>query len=579
MNTARTQPSKPDPPDSTNPAAKAAAAWVGLFARTLKTCRLYDANNPTVIKFRDEAAGALRRALDETGSWRLRFVADDVLLEDSSLYPARSRDDNLALPFFRDGVRALTVHPGIEPDEVNALVDAVLQVTGQNVDNDDLVTLLWEANLRHVDVDYVPPEDDVGGGGSGEAPEAGERSAIPWPGSIQSVEEEKTEPEVSAEESINEEGRSDDWSMGVQVIELEAQFDELATLAPGTLERFREEFRLEHEAPLLPTALMVSRAYLAAGANAEDRVELARFQPRLLRLAISRGAWDEARQALEMLGESGGSEWSIESFVQELLQPISIASAIEHVDRQEAPQVQQFIELARDFGDLGIDWLNLVLAETQQGRNRRMIAEAIAVMCRDHTERLAPWLSDPRWYVVRNVVHILGWIGGPSVVSMLQVAARHPDPRVRVEVVAALGQCDAEQTRPVLMGMLEGADARMFCSILHQLGGRRDPQTGKLMVLLLQDPQFEQRTAEEQRAILSTLGSAGGDEIVADLEAELLKGSWFARYDSHRGHVARTLARIGTPLAHEVLSRHVNSKRIAVRKACEDALRSFSQHE
>ena len=33
--------------------------WVRQFARALKTCRPYDANNPTVIRFRAELAQAL----------------------------------------------------------------------------------------------------------------------------------------------------------------------------------------------------------------------------------------------------------------------------------------------------------------------------------------------------------------------------------------------------------------------------------------------------------------------------------------------------------------------------------------
>ena len=42
-------------------------------------------------------------------------------------------------------------------------------------------------------------------------------------------------------------------------------------------------------------------------------------------------------------------------------------------------------------------------------------------------ERLAPWISDPRWFVVRNVVQILGSIGGPGVVGLLRSASRHSD--------------------------------------------------------------------------------------------------------------------------------------------------------
>ena len=99
-------------------AVRAAEVWVNHLARTLKTCRLYDANNPTVIRFREELAQALTRTLEEHGPLTLQFTSDDVLCDEDSLYPARSRDDNLALAFYRDGVRALTFSPGIEPREL-----------------------------------------------------------------------------------------------------------------------------------------------------------------------------------------------------------------------------------------------------------------------------------------------------------------------------------------------------------------------------------------------------------------------------------------------------------------------------
>jgi HEAT repeat protein len=209
-----------------------------------------------------------------------------------------------------------------------------------------------------------------------------------------------------------------------------------------------------------------------------------------------------------------------------------------------------------------------------------MIAEAVAETCRDNPERLAPWLSDSRWFVVRNVVHILGWIGGAPIVGLLKSALRHPEPRVRQEVVAALGQVEPKLARPLLMTLLDGADSRMFCAVLHQLSSERDTTVAQRMLAYLQDPEFEQRPMEERRAIYLTLSSTGNDEILPELEAELVRGNWFSRnQEAHRQAVARCLARIGTPLARMLLERGAQSKRGPVRKACEDALAGFANRE
>src|SRR5690349_16602436 len=113
------EPARPDagelsaPPDAAeSPRVKAAAAWVSRLARTLTTCRLYDVNNPTVVKFRDDLAAALTQQLAEHGRMVLSFTSDDVLADEVSLYPARSREDNLAMPFYRDGIRSIAFEPG-----------------------------------------------------------------------------------------------------------------------------------------------------------------------------------------------------------------------------------------------------------------------------------------------------------------------------------------------------------------------------------------------------------------------------------------------------------------------------------
>jgi HEAT repeat protein len=261
------------------------------------------------------------------------------------------------------------------------------------------------------------------------------------------------------------------------------------------------------------------------------------------------------------------------------MQPISVTSLVERLDAHEdgAPEM---VALIRGLGEPAIDLLNLVLAESQSRRNRRVLAEAIADSCRDNPERLAPWISDPRWFVVRNVVHILGWIGGPAIVGMLQSAARHTDPRVRQEVVAALGRVDARLARPLLIRMLDGADTRLMLAVLHQLSAARDLGVARLLIQTLQAESFEERSTEEKRAVYSALAATSDDAVLPDLDYELHKGNWFSKnQEAHRQAIARCIARIGTPAARAILERGLTSRRPPVRKACEDALGGLHAHE
>jgi hypothetical protein len=560
------------PRELSDATVKAAGGWISQFARTLKTCRLYDAGNPTVVRFRDELGAAATALTGEHGPITYRFEADDVTCDGQSLHPARSRDDNFAYPFHRDGVRGFTLQPGVDPREVGTLVDSVLAVTGANLDADDLVTLLWEANLPHVDIDFIPAQGDVGGDPAAQGGGDPAASLLPWP---EPDPDDEAKPGDAVAPATGGD-RSEDWLLGGLTVEVEAAFVELDALASVEVGRFLREFTEEHLVSPIRAALAIATACLNANATDEDRQELARFLPRVLRGALSVGAWPEALESLRAIRGLRPPQWSEETFVQELMQPVSIARVVERLDEQEPDEIAAYLALSLEVGDAGLDWITLALCESQRRVTRQLLAEFIAERCRDNPERLAPWLADGRWYVVRNIVHILGWIGGPPIVGLLQVALRNPDTRVRTQVVASLSQVELRLARPLLIRALDGAEPRLFCTVLGQLSAARDPATARFVYAFTQHERFAQRSPEERRAVYAAIASVGGDELVPELEAELLKGNWFDREtEIHRHNIARCLVRIGTPTARAVLERATQSKRTPVRQAAQMALASL----
>lgn len=561
-----------------DPALKEAGIWLSMFSRTLKTCRLYDASNPTVSRFREELAGALDRLLATHGTVTYRFSADDVTCEGQSVYSARTREDNLAFAFYRDGVRGLTFQPGADERELNALTDAVLSVTGQNLDGDDLVTLLWEANLRHIDIDYIPAEGETGSGDDAATsqPEDGAGPLLPWPTTDAAKDEPGTTATGAGASDVSPgPERSEDWALGEVTQEVEATFAELDFMAPTEARRFLDEYAAERRVPPATAALAIAHACLHTEITDDDRKEMARFLPRILRAAMTSGAWADAREALRLVRDANTGEWSEETFTQEVLQPVSITRTVEKLDTQGPASVAEFLALAHDLGAATLDWLTLTLSESQARMTRQLVAEAIALRVQDDPAKLSPWLNDPRWYVVRNVVHILGWISGPAVVPLLQIAVRYPDPRVTAEVVTSLQGVELRLARPVLIRALESADTKLFCQILQQLSAARDPAVARYVTAFIAQDKFLQRHIEERRSIYAAIASTGGEEVVPELDAAMNGGNWFDReQEVHRHAVARCLARIGTPAALRALEAGTQSRRAPVRQACVAALQS-----
>ena len=82
---------------------------------------------------------------------------------------------------------------------------------------------------------------------------------------------------------------------------------------------------------------------------------------------------------------------------------------------------------------------------------RRIMLDALSAAGPALLPLAIPRLRSDRWFIVRNAVLIVSRIGGTS--RDLEVACRHPDPRVRLEVVRALRAMSAEEAS---MGLIVG---------------------------------------------------------------------------------------------------------------------------
>ena len=85
----------------------------------------------------------------------------------------------------------------------------------------------------------------------------------------------------------------------------------------------------------------------------------------------------------------------------------------------------------------------------------------LAISCKDDVEVLISRLGDPRWYVIRNVVYVLGRIAHQGVERALDRALHHDDVRVRKEAVRALGRIESPTSRAYLISAFRAPQSAM----------------------------------------------------------------------------------------------------------------------
>ncbi|MDP2622604.1 MAG: HEAT repeat domain-containing protein [Actinomycetota bacterium] len=96
-------------------------------------------------------------------------------------------------------------------------------------------------------------------------------------------------------------------------------------------------------------------------------------------------------------------------------------------------------------------------AERDAGRRRILLGMLTHAARVDATPILSA-LDDSRWYVVRNLVLVLGHSNHPEAVEHIRGLASHPDPRVRREVIRALHALEGDADLDLFLAAMEDDD-------------------------------------------------------------------------------------------------------------------------
>ncbi|MBI5049989.1 MAG: HEAT repeat domain-containing protein, partial [Nitrospirae bacterium] len=102
--------------------------------------------------------------------------------------------------------------------------------------------------------------------------------------------------------------------------------------------------------------------------------------------------------------------------------------------------------------------LIMVLGELESIQGRKKVMNILIPVGKKDLQTLAKGLSDSRWYVVRNIVYILRQIGDKRALEHIITAAKHPDIRVRKEVIWALSEIKSPSALEILKDYLNDAD-------------------------------------------------------------------------------------------------------------------------
>ena len=127
---------------------------------------LYDAANERIRGFLEDVRAKIDHFLRTYGEMRLEIGPWGIVLGGEVVYTDRDRERSLAFRLYRDGVRRLILHPDLEWAELIMLIGVLsVRYKGIRTHEDDVVTLLWRADFKHIEIGavegVVASEDDA----------------------------------------------------------------------------------------------------------------------------------------------------------------------------------------------------------------------------------------------------------------------------------------------------------------------------------------------------------------------------------------------------------------------------------
>ncbi|HEX9885919.1 MAG TPA: HEAT repeat domain-containing protein [Longimicrobiales bacterium] len=316
-------------------------------------------------------------------------------------------------------------------------------------------------------------------------------------------------------------------------------------------------------------------AYLAAGfAHREEAARRVREEGTRLR---DLGVVDATADAVERLALAAEGDAGLDASVAlaQLLTSARVAGLIARrlgAARREE-QRNELIAVASRLGQPMALALGDALSDTDDRSSRRAYMEALVALGSDGMEVVAAMVSDPRWFVARNAVLILGQAGGERAVQHLTTTLSHDDARVRKETLLALAKIGGDDAATLVYGKLEDSNddvraaAAMAAGALANLLPVEKAQR-PLMALL-----DKESNTEVQVAVLQALGQIGDPGAVNQIEKRAVT-SFLSRPPTEvRIAAYRALAAIGTPHAMQVLEAAADDKDVAVKSTVKGLLR------
>jgi HEAT repeat protein len=511
-----------------------------------KTLRMYPENNPMYQKTLEDLYTKFRDFFNYKDELLLRIKQHSIFFDSEEIYHNPEKEDNLALFFFKDGLRELTFKKEILQEELEEFLKIIVSDFDKESLDDDIVTLLWERdfqNIKYIVDDTILLDAD------------GEEYEI---NAINSAKQKVSDIEglmKAYAEEFKDEDIKDAPVISFSDRDLQILMKEIENDASNKMEKLSD--------------IILEIFYQSEEMGSSFFEDNLKYLKQTIKLSMSQGDINTVIHAIRRAKETYEDPSSAEQakqYTQRLLTyPASdeiinilgelLNSGIEIDDKT----FKEFIEL---LDKKAIPPLVKILGELKTLRIKEKIIDALVFLGRQDIKTLAMALNDKKWYVVRNIIYILRKIRDKGAVEYLLKTIGHEDARVRKEIVRALSELGGKEALQPLKERLDDADAGVRTEAVRAIGNIGSVLAKKIILENISNKRFKERDFEEKKGFYEVLSRWKDPEVLNFLTKSLRKSSffWWIKNYENMACAAYCLGLLDNKDALPFLYRHKNSK-------------------
>ncbi|MBI5525380.1 MAG: HEAT repeat domain-containing protein [Deltaproteobacteria bacterium] len=537
------------------------------LAKLRKALRIYLPNNEVIDRLQTEVTHRLSRYFQSHPSLPLGVSPSELMLGPEVVYNQPDRDDSLAFCLYREGVRSIIFYPGVEHREIFDFL-ALLNLDMLSADRveDDVVTLLWERDFENIDYMVIEELASVAA-------------------AKQPLREMLDAPHLETARTAGEAIEFDPVEMTPPV----AIPVNTVTFTDDEIEKLRTEIEVEDQDILLSGIFDVLLELVFREMGSEEGRRLSETVVRMLEALYENGQFRHLAALLKRLHELSSGPFSSSPSINRLARDAGTMFS----SREKIAQLTGILNLRYHGGlndviaylttlpQLAAPHLIAILPDVVHLSYRRVICEAVARIGKEHLREIGGKLDDPRPYVVRDAVYILGRIDDPGAIEFLAKTLRHHNREIRMESVGALSRYRGQNVEQLLLQMLLDQDVDVRTAALRNIVAMGSTRVVDSLISFIESEDFGAKDLTEKRRFFIALAKLAGALLVPYFGEVLARKRFFYRTKESeiKQCAVAALSSVGNDQAKAILKEAAAAQTGIVREKAIEALRTLGMRD